>query len=111
MKYILLDDRNRVAEIIPEENTLLPGVPIERRYPEEFLRSLIAVDDAVDVQSTWEYDFETKEFSPSKQPETPAGGYDKVLDFTRSAKIAEISAAAEVARVDVKTPYGEEHFA
>ena len=68
--YILLDDRNRVKEIIPDINPDLPGVPIEERYPANFIDRLLHVDDNTDVPMNYEYDPETDTFfEPEPDPE------------------------------------------
>lgn len=53
--YILLTDKNIVAEIIPDENPIFPGVPIEDRYTAEFISKLIHVSDDTAVEQNWEY--------------------------------------------------------
>ena len=41
MKYIRLDGKNRVMEIIPDENPIFPGIPIEQRYTAEYIATLV----------------------------------------------------------------------
>lgn len=60
--YILLND-NIVAEIIPDMNPDLPGVPIEERYPANFISHLIYVSDDTDVEQHYVYDPEAGTFS------------------------------------------------
>lgn len=66
--YILLNE-NIVTEIIPDENPVFPGVPIEARYSPAFVSKLIHVDDATDVSQNWVYDAETGTFSEPPEPE------------------------------------------
>ena len=48
MKHIRLYD-NTVMEIIPAENPVFPGLPIEKRYSAAFLAKLKPVEDTVEV--------------------------------------------------------------
>lgn len=70
--YILLTDDNTVAEIIPDENPVFPGVPIEERYAPDFVAQLIRVSDETEVGQNWLYDEETQTFSAPvlDEPET-----------------------------------------
>lgn len=63
MKYILLSDERMVLEIIPEENPVLPGIPLSRRYSATFLARLLPVEDDVEVEQNWVYDAETGSFA------------------------------------------------
>lgn len=60
--YIYLRN-NIVWEFVPEENPELPGVPLEERYPEDFVSSLIKVDDIASIGYGDIYDPKTKKFS------------------------------------------------
>lgn len=60
--YIYLTKNNRVKEIIPTFNPLLPGVPINERYPEEFIDLLVEVEDNDSIQEGFIYDNLTKSF-------------------------------------------------
>ncbi len=44
MKFVRLE-KNIVAEIIPEFNPLFPNVPVEERYPREFVKKLVEIAD------------------------------------------------------------------
>jgi hypothetical protein len=76
VKYVRLNN-NVVAEIIPEFDPVFPNVPIEQRYPAEFVKKLVAVDDNVEVRVGMVYDAETGTFSepepvtPSEPPDVP----------------------------------------
>ena len=50
MKYLRLE-KNIVTEIIPEFNPLFPNVPVEERYPREFVKKLVAVNDDINVHT------------------------------------------------------------
>lgn len=69
--YILLSKNNTVSEIIPDENPIFPGVPIEDRYAPDFVAKLIHFDDDTEVQQNWSYDPETQTFSAPVIPEPP----------------------------------------
>lgn len=63
MKYILLSEQNKVKEIIPGENPVFPGLPIEKRYSADFIARLMPVDDSVEVAKNMIYDPETETFA------------------------------------------------
>ena len=63
MKYILLEE-NTVKEIIPGEDPVFPGIPIDQRFPADFVDQLIPTDDETEVDQHWVYDEETGTFSP-----------------------------------------------
>ena len=60
MVYVRLND-NIVEEIIPEFDPTFPNVPIEQRYPADFVSGLIKVENGVEVGMV--YNHETGEFS------------------------------------------------
>lgn len=66
--YILLTSENTVAEIIPDEDPVFPGVPISDRYTPEFVAKLLHVDDNTEVAQNWRYDPETRTFSAPPKP-------------------------------------------
>lgn len=67
--YILLTDKNTVAEIIPDENPIFPGVPIEERYAPDFVAKLLHIPDETEVAQNWVYDHETQTFAEPPKPE------------------------------------------
>lgn len=67
--YILLTDENTVAEIIPDENPIFPGIPIEDRYAPDFVAKLLHFPDETEVAQNWVYDPETQTFSEPPKPE------------------------------------------
>lgn len=67
--YILLSDKNTVSEIIPDENPIFPGIPIEERYTPDFVAKLIHVPDNTEVEPNWLYDSATGTFTPEPEPE------------------------------------------
>lgn len=67
--YILLSASNTVAEIIPDENPIFPGIPIEQRYTPDFVAKLLHVADDTDVKQNQVYDPETGTFSDPPVPE------------------------------------------
>lgn len=60
--YILLTKKNTVAEIIPDEDPVFPGVPIEKRYAEDFISKLLHFPDDTQVNQKWIYDTENQTF-------------------------------------------------
>lgn len=67
--YILLTDENTVSEIIPDENPIFPGVPIEQRYAPDFVAKLLHIPDETEVEQNWVYDPETQTFAEPPKPE------------------------------------------
>lgn len=67
--YILLSESNYVAEIIPDEDPIFPGIPIEQRYAPDFVAKLLHVADDMDVKQNQVYDPETGTFSDPPVPE------------------------------------------
>lgn len=47
--YVKLEN-DTVVEIIPDEDPSFPGVPIEKRYDQNFISKLIHIDNEVDVR-------------------------------------------------------------
>lgn len=99
MKYIKLNASNVVMEIIPGEDPVFPGIPIEQRHTAKFIATLVPVEDETEVEQNWVYDPETKTFD---EPPTPEPGPDpepepEPVEVARAAKVAEISAACNAA--------------
>lgn len=74
--YILLTDKNTVTEIIPDENPIFPGIPIEARYAPDFVARLTHFPDNTEVAQNWVYDLATKRFTPPAQPEDLQDGVE-----------------------------------
>jgi hypothetical protein len=66
--YILLTN-NTVAELIPDEDPIFPGIPIEQRYAPDFVAKLLHVADDTAVKQNQVYDPETGTFSDPPVPE------------------------------------------
>ncbi len=86
MKYVRLNN-NVVAEIIPAIDSAFPDVPIEQRYPAEFVKKLVAVDDSVEVRVGMVYDKETGAFSVPKPPAIEPVPVD--LDAAKKQRISD----------------------
>ena len=67
--YILLSESNYVAELIPDEDPIFPGIPIEQRYAPDFVAKLLHVADDTAVKQNQVYDPETGTFSDPPAPE------------------------------------------
>ena len=67
--YILLTKSNTVAEIIPDEDPVFPGMPIGERYARDFVEKLMLVPDGIAVEQNWVYDPVAQTFSEPPQPE------------------------------------------
>lgn len=68
--YILLSKEKSVAEIIPDENPVFPGVPIEERYAPDFVQRLLHVPNGTEVQPNWVYDAAAGAFSPPEEQDS-----------------------------------------
>lgn len=55
--YILLDN-NRVKEIIPDINPVFPNVPIQERYPAQFVDKLVYASDSLIIEQGYIYNSE-----------------------------------------------------
>lgn len=81
MVYVRLNNKV-VEEIIPEFDPTFPNVPIEQRYPDDFVSRLIKVEGGVEVGMV--YGPETGEFSESE----PVEPVPTDLDTAKKQKIA-----------------------
>ncbi len=78
--YILLTDKNTVAEIIPDEDPIFPGVPIEQRYAPDFVAKLLHVPDETEIEQNWLYNAEMQTFSSPSEPITESEDTEKNED-------------------------------
>lgn len=83
MKYVRIE-KNVVMEIIPEFDPNFPATPIEERFPKEFMKKLVAVDDDTDVNVGMLYDG----VSFSQPSAVPIQKHNR-LEITKAAKIKE----------------------
>ena len=93
MKYIRLNADNVVMEIIPGEDPIFPGIPIEQRYHADFIAALIQTADETEVEQNWIYNPDDQTFS---EPPTPEPGPEPEPE-PEPAKVAEISEACSAA--------------
>ena len=96
--YILLTDENTVAEIIPDENPIFPGVPIEDRYAPDFVAKLLHFPDETEVEQNWVYDPETQTFAEPPKPEPspePEPEPEPDLESIKAERIAQSKADLE----------------
>lgn len=113
--YIKLKN-NVVTGLIPEDDLLFPGIPIDKRYSAEFLAECIALDDATGIRTGMLYDADTQTFSePAPLEPEPADPPAPDIETVRADKLQELSDAcnaAIVAGCDVTLADGTvEHFA
>ena len=90
MKYIRLE-KSRVSEIILEYDEAFPNVPLSERFPPEFIRPLIPVEDDTPVELGMVYDAETQEFYYPviiPQPMTPVSLEELKQDKILQTKLA-----------------------
>lgn len=88
MKYVRLNN-NVVVEIIPAIDPIFPDVPIEQRYPAEFVKKLVAVDDNVEVRVGMVYNAETGVFSVPEPVVAPSEPVPANLDAAKKQRIAD----------------------
>lgn len=69
MKYIRINSKNVVMEIIPGENSRFPGIPIEQRYSVDFIANLIQISDETPVEQNWIYNPDDQTFFAPPPPE------------------------------------------
>ena len=62
MKYVLLN-QNVAHEIIPEYDSIFPGIHVSQRYSKDFLQQCVAVEDSTVVAPGDIYNPETHEFT------------------------------------------------
>ena len=74
MKYVYVDEDFSAGNIIPEEDPIFPGVPIDQRYSAEFLKQCIAVEDSVAeaIEAGSKYDPESGTFYVPEPPPPPS---------------------------------------
>ena len=70
MKYVYVSEDFSVGSIIPDEDPIFPGIPVEQRYSTEFLRQCIAVEDSVAeaIEAGPKYDPESGMFYAPEPP-------------------------------------------
>lgn len=62
MKYVYINDDFSTGSIVPGEDPVFPGVPVECRFSKEFLKKCVAVDDETEVKPGAKYDPDSKTF-------------------------------------------------
>lgn len=111
--YILLTNKNTVAEIIPDENPVFPGVPIEARYASDFVARLLHVADDTEVQQGWSYVDGTFVEPIVPEPEIPPETMPDYIADLRAVKIEALSDACEstiYAGTTIKLSDGSEQY-
>lgn len=79
MKYIKIDiSTGLVQEIIPEYVDIFPNIPISKRYPAEFIKNLIPVDDNIEITNDMVYSYEDNKFY---KPENKQNLQDKIKEL------------------------------
>lgn len=78
MNYIKIDISGHVQEIIPEYVDIFPNIPISQRYPAEFIKNLIPVDDNVEITNDMVYSYEDNKFY---KPENKQNLQDKIKEL------------------------------
>lgn len=87
--------KNIVTEIIPDTDPIFPNVPIEDRFPTEYVSELIHADDGAEIYCGMEYNSETGEFAlpePSPSEIIPA---EEPVEDTAGVSQAEINLDVE----------------
>ena len=79
MKYIKIDiSTGLVQEIIPEYVDIFPNIPISKRYPAEFIKNLIPLDDNIEITNDMVYSYEDNKFY---KPENKQNLQDKIKEL------------------------------
>lgn len=76
-----------VREVIPDIDKAFPSVPIEQRYPAEFIAKCVHVEDDADVREGMIYDPETGEFK--ERAVVPISPMPEDIDSAKAYKVAE----------------------
>lgn len=67
--YLQIDKNNYVCEVIPDFDSAFPDIHISKRFPSDFVASLIHVNDGNDIKQGFYYDRVTGKFySPENMP-------------------------------------------
>lgn len=77
--YVRLDS-GVVMEMIPDIDPAFPDVPIEERFPAEFIAELLHVEDSTEVGAGMEYDAETGSFGYPEATAAPSADEETVED-------------------------------
>lgn len=97
MKYIYLTG-NIVSSIVFDEDPVFPGVLVVDRFPLEFLNSTIKIEENIEVDLGWLYDFESQTFSePVVEPEPDLPEPEpEPIDPEPTSDISDIQYALEI---------------
>lgn len=108
--YIRLDENNIVREILPDIDPVFPGIPIERRYPADFVAALLHISDDTSVEQNLVYDVESGAFveAPVQQLPVPADLEEHRMQVL--AAISEVCHDVIASGVDVAFEDAVEHF-
>lgn len=74
MKYVYVGEDLSVGNIIPEEDPVFPGIPVEQRFSAEFLKQCITVEDSVAdaIEAGSKYDPVSGTFYVPEPPPPPS---------------------------------------
>lgn len=91
--YVKFDENGLVSEIIPDTDAAFPNVPIDERYPAEFVAGLHYCDNDAAVEIGMKYDAETDSFDyPPLPPAIDLGvEAEEIIDGTGNISQAEIN--------------------
>ena len=100
MKYVYVSEDFSIGSIIPDEDPIFPGIPVEQRYSAEFLKQCIAVEDSVAeaIEAGSKYDPESGMFyvpeppSVEENPDQPVDPDAGETHKTYAEKLASLEA-------------------
>lgn len=74
MQYIYVGEDFLVGSIVPEEDPVFPGIPVEHRFSAEFLKQCIPVEDSVaeSIETGSKYNPESGTFYVPEPPSPPS---------------------------------------
>lgn len=83
-----------VTEIIPDVDSMFPDVPIEDRFPAEFIAALRHFEDGAAVEVGMEYDEETGSF-----------GYPEPINFPDFSQESPAEETAEISQAEINLDF------
>lgn len=92
--YLKLTE-NIVTEIIPDTDPIFPNVPIEERFPPEYVLELIHADDGAEIYCGMEYNSETGKFAFPEPSPSEIIPVEELVEDTAGVSQAEINLDVE----------------
>lgn len=111
MKYVYVGEDSLVGSIIPDEDPIFPGIPVEQRYSAEFLKHCIPVDDDKDVSCGMVYDGgEFHNPTPDDDPSQPIPDDPPVEHQTYTEKLDSLTEENTLLKAQIKAQTDRSDF-